>query len=296
MNDKDKLKALRDLLFEEERKQQESLSERIVELNEEIAKEREDLTERIVELDKEVHDPEHFKSQVEPIVDDKINSFVEEMPQRLGPTITETLKIQIQESKDEVVEALYPIMGRMIKKYIQREIQLLSERVDQRLEQAFSLEGWWRRIKGWFTGVKEKDLIISDLAEPQIEEIFLVQKESGILLGSYSRHKTIDQDMISGMLTAIKSFVEDAFQAGAQNLELIEYDLYKIHIQNFYSFYVAVVISGAMSTSFRDELEDRIMEFVEKMLPTQLRESNEESEESYQEQEFSKELKSYFDD
>ncbi len=293
MNDKDKLKALRDLLFDEERKQRESLSEKIVELNDEIAKEREDLSEKIVELDKEVHDPELFKSQVEPIVDDKINDFVDEMPQRLGPTITETLKIQIQESKDEVVEALYPIMGRMIKKYIQREIQLLSERVDQRLEKAFSMEGWWLRIKGWFGGVKEKDMIISDLAEPQIEEIFLVQKGSGILIGSYSRHKTLDQDMISGMLTAIKSFVEDAFTQGEQNLELIEYDLYKIHIQNFYSLYVAVVISGVLTTSFRSDLEDRIMEFVESMLPTRLQESNEDS---YQEQQFSKELKSYFDE
>ncbi|MDH3709123.1 MAG: hypothetical protein OER04_04500 [Cyclobacteriaceae bacterium] len=293
MNDKDKLKALRDLLFDEERKQRESLSEKIVELNDEIAKEREDLTEKIVELDKEVHDPNLFKSQVEPIVDDKINDFVDEMPQRLGPTITETLKIQIQESKDEVVEALYPIVGRMIKKYIQREIQLLSERVDQRLEKAFSLEGWWLRIKGWFTGVKEKDLIISDLAEPHIEEIFLVQKGSGILIGSYSRNKTLDLDMISGMLTAIKSFVEDAFTRGEQNLELIEYDLYKIHIQNFYSFYVAVVISGVLTTSFRSDLEDKIMEFVESMLPTRLQESNEDS---YQEQQFSKELKSYFDE
>lgn len=293
MNDKDKLKALRDLLFDEERKQRESLSEKIVELNDEIAKEREDLTEKIVELDKEVHDPNLFKSQVEPIVDDKINDFVDEMPQRLGPTITETLKIQIQESKDEVVEALYPIVGRMIKKYIQREIQLLSERVDQRLEKAFSLEGWWLRIKGWFAGVKEKDLIISDLAEPHIEEIFLVQKGSGILIGSYSRNKTLDLDMISGMLTAIKSFVEDAFTRGEQNLELIEYDLYKIHIQNFYSFYVAVVISGVLTTSFRSDLEDKIMEFVESMLPTRLQESNEDS---YQEQQFSKELKSYFDE
>lgn len=285
MDASEKLKALRELLFEEERKQQETL-------NEKITHERKNLTEKIVELDKEVHDPEVFKAQVEPLIDHKINSFVEEMPQRLGPTITETLKIQIRESQDEVVEALYPILGRMIKKYIQREIKLLSERIDKQLSKAFSMEGWLRRIKGWFGGVPEKDLILRDIVEPQIEEVFLIQNDSGLLIGSYSRHKTMDQDMISGMLTAIKSFVEDAFQAGQQNLELIEYDLYKIHLQNFHGFYVAVVLSGVMTSKFRDELEDRIMDFVEKMLPRKLEETTEE----YGEEAFSNQLKSYFDE
>lgn len=292
MTDSDKLKALKELLFEEERKQQHTLSEKIVELDQEIAKERENLTEKIVELDREVHDPENFKNQVTPIVDDKINDFVAEIPQRLGPTITETLKIQIRESRDEVVEALYPIMGRMIKKYVQREIQVLAEAIDRKMAQAFSLEGWIRRIKSWFGGVSEKEMMLQELAEPRIEEIFLIQKDSGILMGSYSRQKTMDQDMISGMLTAIKSFVEDAFQAGRQDLELIEYDLYKIHIQNFHGFYVAVVLSGSMTSSFRSELEDRIVQFVEKILSRKLQGKNE----AYSAEQFSNELKSYFDE
>lgn len=292
MDDREKLKALRDLLFEDDRKTQQSLNERVEALDQEIRKERENLSVKIIELDREVHDPEHIKQQVEPIIDSKIDNFVDEIPQRLGPTITETLKIQIQESKDEVVEALYPIMGRMIKKYVQREIRLLSDRLDQRLDQAFSLEGWWRRIKSWFGGVPEKDLMMQELAEPQIEEIFVIEKDSGLLIGSYSRQKTMDQDMISGMLTAIKSFVEDAFDTGHQNLELIEYDLYKIHIQNFHRFYVAVVLSGVLTSQFRDQLEDKIMEFVEHILPRKI----EESSQVYTEDQFSNALKTYFDD
>jgi len=207
MDDRDKLKALRALLFEDDRKQQQSLNEKIEALDQEIKKERENLSVKIIELDREVHDPEAIKKQVEPIIDQKIDGFVDEIPQRLGPVITETLKIQIQESKDEVVEALYPIMGRMIKKYVQREIRLLSDRLDRQLDHAFSLEGWWRRIKSWFGGVPEQELMMQELAEPQIEEIFVIEKDSGLLIGSYSRQKTMDQDMISGMLTAIKSLI-----------------------------------------------------------------------------------------
>ena len=67
--------------------------------------------------------------------------------------------------------------------------------------------------------------------------------------------ETIDKDMISGMLTAIKSFVEDAFKTGNDNLESIEYGLYNIHIQNFKTYYIAVVVHGVFDTNYQEKLE-----------------------------------------
>jgi flagellar motor component MotA len=75
----------------------------------------------------------------------------------------------------------------------------------------------------------------------------------------------MDKDMISGMLTAIKSFVEDAFSGGAQNLEAIEYELYTIHIQNFFSYYIAVVVSGNYSRTFESDLENELLELSKKL-------------------------------
>ena len=73
-----------------------------------------------------------------------------------------------------------------------------------------------------------------------------------------------DEDMVAGMLTAIKSFVEDAFKKESQNLQYIEYDLYHIHLQNFSSFYIAVIVSGAYNVIFKDKLEDKIFKFTSK--------------------------------
>ena len=70
------------------------------------------------------------------------------------------------------------------------------------------------------------------------------------------------------MLTAIKSFVEDAFKGGAQNLENIEYELYTIHIQNFHSFYIAVVVSGNYTRSFESQLENRLFKLSKKLSPS----------------------------
>jgi hemerythrin len=62
--------------------------------------------------------------------------------------------------------------------------------------------------------------------------------------------------MISGMLTAIKSFVEDAFQQNQQNLETIEYELYNIHIQNFHTYYIATIISGVLTEKNKNHIEN----------------------------------------
>jgi len=69
--------------------------------------------------------------------------------------------------------------------------------------------------------------------------------------------------MISGMLTAIKSFVEDAFGQKNQSLELIDYELYHIHLQSFSRYYLAVVLSGSYTLDAKDKIQDLIFNFYE---------------------------------
>ncbi|MEL7145140.1 MAG: cell envelope biogenesis protein OmpA [Bacteroidota bacterium] len=197
-------------------------------------------------------------------VEDLVSHITEVMPEKLGPAITKTLKTQIESSRDEVVQVLYPIMGQMIKKYIQKEIQILSERIDQQIQKTFSFESIIDAIKALFIK-KSGGQIITEAYGSQIEEIFLIEKDSGLLIASYSKNELLDQDMVSGMLTAIKAFVEDAFQKEGQELETIEYDLYKIYLKSFNKFYVAAVVSGVFTATFQDKLDTMILKFVEEM-------------------------------
>lgn len=259
VQEEDKLQMLRDILLVDDRQIADAVNQRLNIIAETIEK-REKLSEKI-----------------DPIVQKKIDDFVAEMPATLGPTITKTLQQEIANSQDAVVEALYPIMGKMIKRYIQKEIKTLSENINKKLNNTFSIGSLKRKFKARFTGVKESDMLLSESNPPIINEVFLVQKGSGILLGNHSKTETLDKDMISGMLTAIKSFVEDAFKGGAQNLESIEYELYTIHIQNFHNFYVAVVISGNYTHSFENDLENTLFKLSQKLSPNVSKFSREET-------------------
>lgn len=262
---------LKDLLLEDERKSRDELEQEVLELRQEL------MTREKLEL------------KVEPILDQRIDYLKENFPELFGDQITATIKKQIVDSRDEVIDALYPIMGRLIRKYIQKEIERLSERIDQQMENAFSLKAWKARILGWFSGAKESDRVISELSSPVVEEIFLVQKLTGLLMGKYSRQDVIDDDMVAGMLTAIKSFVEDAFREGGQDLETIAYDTYSIILLNFHSNYLAFIVSGVPTAEFKSSLTDDGFKFAEDFLQTSVEEIDEEVQ-----AEFSENLKQHF--
>lgn len=245
--EEDKLQLLRDLLLVDDRQVASAVHEKL----EEIAA--------------TIETQSKLSEKINPIIEEHFNKFVKEMPVTLGPTITQTLQEEITNSQDKVVEALYPIMGKMIKRYIASEIAILSESMNKKVNNTFSLVSLKRKVRAKFTGVKESEMMLSELDKPKVNEIFAIQKGSGILLGNYSLSSKIDKDMVSGMLTAIKSFVEDAFEGGAQNLEAIEYELYSIHIQNFHTYYIAVVISGTYTRAFESTLENKLLKLSKKL-------------------------------
>lgn len=272
MSESDKLTQLKKVLLDEDREAHRQL------------------TAEVDEINKQINVREELESKVNPIIDSKIEVFQKSIPEKLGPTITAALRKQISEAQDQVLDILYPIIGKLIKKYIRMELQILSEKIDTQFKNAFSWEGWVRRIKGWFGGAKESQLMVRDLAAPQLEEMFVIEKDSGILKGSYSRNNTVDKDIIAGMLTAIKSFVEDAFSKGSEELEMIEYESYKIHLFTFQSFFIAVVVSGIVNAQFKAEMHDAVMDFSGKFL-NKTKEIAQHEHEPY----ISKQLKQYFD-
>jgi len=225
-------------------------------------------------LKEEFVEREKFRVKVDPVIDEKIEDLKENFPEYFGETITETIKVQIKESQDEVVEALYPIMGKLVKKFIIAEIAKLSENINDTINNKFSVKQIIKRLfKGNTTDAED---VLQQVFEPIIEEVFIIEKDSGLLVGNYSRGNIADKDMVSGMLTAIKSFVEDAFSKEGQDLEDIKFETFQLSIQNFKSIYIATATSGVINNEFKNELLDTINNFAEIILRDRSYLSNEE--------------------
>lgn len=235
-----RFELLKELLLTDDRKQFNVLKEQFLESNNKL------------------------KSKVSPVVDEKIDDLKTNFPSHFGDQITESIKVQIRESQDEVVEALYPIMGKLVKKFIIAEITKLTETINQTINDKFSLS---RIIKNLFKGKKtDAEDVFQEVFVPIIEEVFVIEENSGLLVGSYSRGNIADKDMVSGMLTAIKSFAEDAFSKEGQDLEDIKFETFQLSMVNYNSIYIATATSGVITTEFKEELSDNLNTLAEKIL------------------------------
>lgn len=244
MKEQDRLKLLKEILLDDE-----------VSLTS-------DLVDKINHLETLINEEDQLAKHINPILDSKINNFANELPVKFSPIIVKALKQEINNSQDAVIEALFPIIGKLIKRSIKHEIQLLNERINQQINNTFSFKSWFKS-KSKRSAVASEALLKSQ--NPELLQVLVVEKESGILKASFENtsYESIDKELIAGMLTAIKSFVEDAFKGGDQALETINYEFYTLHIQNFHKYYITAVVNGVYSTQVKDKLEDMILDFAE---------------------------------
>ncbi len=234
-------------------------------------------------------DNNRLAERVSPIFEQRIDEIKANFPKEFGALVDASIEVKLKASQDDLLNIIYPMLGKMIKKFVQQQIEELKETINHQTEQALSWENWKNRLRALFLGVKDADVVISNLNLATIEEIYVIQFNSGLLLGSYSSGETIDRDLIVGMFTAIKSFAEDSFSKAKEDLEQIEYGSYKILIQNFHSYYITFVVSGAIGAEERNKLKTKALDFAEAELRQSFDEVN-----SIIQNDISNKLKQYF--
>ncbi len=169
------------------------------------------------------------------------------MAEALGPIMGEAIRVQIRDSRKDMIEALYPVIGATVQRAVGEFTKEFQRNIDARLKATFGPQGMVRTAMARMRGVSSAELALRDLLPFSIKEIFLIQHGSGLLL-AYSHPgstEVADSDLISGMLTAIRDFVHDSFGHGDEDKELdeIQYGDERIIIQSGRAAYLAVVIT-----------------------------------------------------
>ncbi|MEM8889944.1 MAG: hypothetical protein AAGD28_18350 [Bacteroidota bacterium] len=226
------------------------------------SEEKAEFVARIDSLQEEIRDEELFEEKIKPHFEKNIAYLQENFPDLFSKYLATAIKAQIRDSQDEIIDALYPIIGKLIAKYIRAEIDRISQRVDDRLDDPFANLRF--RVKAFFSGVSYQEMLMREGVLAVLEEIFVIRKEDGLLMGHFSLNDVSHPDMIAGMLTGIKSFIEHAFEKTSQELETLEYESYTILIFNFKTFYFAAVEKGPIKAEFKEKLQNSIFAFCEK--------------------------------
>ncbi|GAB4403420.1 MAG: hypothetical protein OHK0039_02570 [Bacteroidia bacterium] len=219
------------------------------------------LREQIDHLRHLIEDEEALGEKLAPHLERQVAYLQTHFPELFGVCLGAAIRYQIQHAREEIIDALHPLIGRLVVRYVQTEIHRLSEWLDERLRDPFSLATLRLRIQALISGVSYQQLLLRQMDRPRIEEVFLIQKTTGLPLGHFSLNHISHPDIVAGMLTGIKSFVEHAFEKEEQELQTLRYDRYEILLFSFEHFYFATVLAGSPDASFQLRLREAVFSF-----------------------------------
>ena len=176
----------------------------------------------------------------------------------LNPLVEDAVRISVARDPSILANTLFPIIGAAVRKSVAHALRGLVESVNQTLERSFSLESLRWRIEALRTGKSFGEIVLTHSLRYRVEQVFLIHRETGLLLQHAARAGQIvqDSDLVSCMLTAIQDFVRDSFTgAGGQEVETIELGEFNLWVQHGPAATLAAVVSGTPPPELRSLLE-----------------------------------------
>ena len=258
------LEALQEILIGQYRRRATDLETELHAVKTELAK-----------LERTVNDKQALIDTMTPVVADSIRKSIadskDSMIEALYPIMSNSISKSINESKDSMIEALYPIVGRLVTRAVSESMRDLTRKIDEQMRNALTLRVVTRRMRARAMGISEAELMMREALPFQVQEVFLIHRETGILLHHVSTtpEDNADSDVVSGMLTAVSDFVDDAFGQGQEgDLDQIQYGETIILLEEARSTYLAVVTQGFSPPGFQADMRQQIYRIEERFGPS----------------------------
>jgi outer membrane protein OmpA-like peptidoglycan-associated protein len=220
---------------------------------------------RIGLLEARLDSPETRAAELAAILPKAVRISIEksgELKAAMVSVVEESLCSSIRRNPQIVVEALFPIIGSIIRKAVTTALNGMVESLSRVLEHSLSWESLKWRLEAMRTGKPFAEVALFHSLLYRVEQIFLIHKETGALLQSTtSVPGTHDKELISGMLTAIQDFVRESFSVNEEDeLDTVTMGDLRVILERGPRAVLAAVVRGAPPETLHPRLQDTINE------------------------------------
>ncbi len=225
---------------------------------------------RIVQLETDLKDTEKRTAEIAKSLPDAIRRASEqdgtkteisdaELAESLQIPVTRCIQQSISQDAKALADTLFPIMGPAIRRAINESIKEFLQSVNAAVEQSLSIKGMLWRFEALRTGQSFTDVLLQKTLVYRVEQVFLVHKESGLLIQHLSQDgvEVGDSDAVSAMLTAIQDFIRDSFTAEG-DLEKVELGNYTVWLEQGPYAVLACVVRGNASYKLRGVMKQSL--------------------------------------
>jgi outer membrane protein OmpA-like peptidoglycan-associated protein len=226
-----------------------------------------DLTARMEAVFERTGSQERFAASVASVLDEALaRAEVEKHAQVAGaiaPLVVSTIRSEIRNSQDELAEALYPAMGRMVKDYVVSAFRDLADEINRRIEQ----NRFMLRARSLLTGRPVAELAMAHAPPPKVEEIYLVRRGSGELVGRWPVAGNPRDHTRSGVLAAINEVATDAFIAEEASLRRLDLGSSLVYMRASPAHLLFVRCSGSAPAALERVIDAHFIGTIEKLRP-----------------------------
>jgi outer membrane protein OmpA-like peptidoglycan-associated protein len=219
---------------------------------------------QVAKIQERLDDPEIHAEDVSRVLPEAIAIRAtkdRELTRVMLPTIEEAILSSVRRDPQVLVDALFPVMGPAIRKAIASALASMIESLNETLERSFSVQGLKWRWESWRTGKPLPEVILLRTLVYRVEQVFLIHRKTGLLLAHVSATSAgvQDADMVSGMLTAIRDFVQDSFGGSReQSLDSFKVGEMTVRIEQGPEAVLAAVIRGNAPPELRSLLTETV--------------------------------------
>jgi len=191
------------------------------------------------------------------------NSQDESVSQALVPSVEDAIRASAKRDPKRLSNALFPVMGPAIREAVADAISSMMQQVNQLMENSFSARSIKWRIDAFRTKRSFADVMLAETLVYQVEQVFLIHRESSLLISHLTSANAIvkDPDMVSSMLTVVTDFVKDSFVVDKQqNVKSIKFGQLNLLFEAGPHAIVVAAVRGMIPVDLQVTIREQIEE------------------------------------
>ncbi len=189
-----------------------------------------------------------------------------ELAAAIAPVVVAAIRSEIHNSKDMMVEALYPITGRLVAAAVANAFRELIESINRRLDALVSTNQWKLRVKSLTSGRPMAEIALSQAMGANFQRILLFERGSGILLSNWSANagRAENPELISGMIAAISEFAASVLSSQHGELRTLDLGASQVFLRASSQIVLAAETAGDLSRNDQHALDAAFLDLVDR--------------------------------
>jgi hypothetical protein len=182
----------------------------------------------------------------------------DQLTQAVVPTVEQAIQTSVRKDLNTLSDAMFPIIGPASRKAAMAALKTFVATFNQALDHSLTPRSFRWRLEAMQTGKSFAEVVLLRTLIYRVEEVFLIHRQTGLLLHSLAVDPTAaqDADLVAAMLKAIQDFVQDSFKVKHQDrLDTLEFGELTIWIEQGPQAILAGVIRGNPPKELRENFQ-----------------------------------------